>query len=46
MKKGIIDLILNLHMEGLTNAQIISLGFAKGTVTRRVAEFKKQFVNA
>lgn len=39
---GIVDLILELHMNGLKNAEIIKMGFASGTVNRQVSEFKKR----
>lgn len=41
-----IQQILALHDKGLTNAEIIKLGFNKSTVGRQVGEYKKRKLNS
>lgn len=39
---GLIEQILNHHRAGLSNKEIIALGFNKSTVARQVGEYKKR----
>lgn len=42
---GIIDQIIAHHVSGLSNKEIIALGFNKSTVARQVGEYKKRQTN-
>lgn len=43
--KSIIEQILDLYKEGLSNKEIIEKGYNKSTVNRQVAEYKKRKAN-
>lgn len=40
--KSIIEQIIELHKQGLTNKEIVEKGFNKSTVNRQVCEYKKR----